>query len=211
MKTRNVFIGLVLAFLLGCAGHQEEPNAQVNEKPKDPVPALGNIEYYTHKLASELFAQTRPSAQSRYAIVGFVPIPEHVYHQAAHHPLHLLGHQLKEGFMTEAAKRGYLAQDFLLADDINVTTYSDSMITRNVARLDDTHPVDFIITGTVLNQEKGAVVNARMIHAQTKEIVAGATTFFPAELFWQTEQVSLRNGRLIRTQNTVFDSTKGTK
>lgn len=205
MKIRNVLTVLLLILLLGCAGQQEEVSRAVTKSPSSPISPMGNVEYYTHRLASELFTQTRPSAQSRYAVVGFVPVPEHVYRQAVHHPLQLLGHQLKEGFMTEAAKRGYPTQDFLLADDISVTEQSDSIITRNVERLGSARRIDFFITGTVLNQERGAVVNARMIHAQTKEVVAAATTFFPAEIFWQAERVGLRNGRLIRTQNAISD------
>ena len=45
------------------------------------------------------------------------------------------------------------------------------------------------------------MVNARIINARTRDIVAAATRFFPAELFWQQEQVTTRNGRLYRTEN----------
>ena len=206
MAKLSIILVCLLSLLLGCANRDEENSASQRVKRLvAPHPALGNVELYTNKLANELFAQTSPTRQSRYAVVGFVPLPDQVYNGASHHPLQLLGHQLKEGLTTEAAKRGYITQEFLLSDDIRVTADSDSILTRNVDALRDIRRVDFFITGTVLNQELGAIVNARIIHAQTKEVVAAATTFFPAELFWQSQSVTSRNGRMIRTERLTTD------
>ncbi|MBO1255112.1 hypothetical protein J3L16_05350 [Alteromonas sp. 5E99-2] len=205
MAKPSILLVSLLCLLGGCANSDDEISEARSKRQVKAHPALGNVELYTHKLANELFAQSSPSRQSRYAVVGFVPLAEQVYNGESHHPLQLLGHQLKEGITTEAAKRGYITQEFLLSDDIRVTADSDSILTRNVEALSDIRRVDFFITGTVLNQELGAIVNARIIHAQTKEVVAAATTFFPAELFWQTESVTSRNGRLVRTQSLTTD------
>lgn len=181
--------------------HPNHHNVAEYENLHGPVPALGNVEFYTHKLASELFTQTRPASQSSYAVVGFTPLPKQTYDDDMHHPLQLLGHQLKEGLITEATKRGYTTQEFLLAGDINVTESADSVLTRNVDRLTNVHRVDFLITGTVMHQERGAIVNARIVQSRTQEVIAAATTFVPAELFWQRERATVRNGRLMRKQS----------
>ena len=206
MKISSVTILLILCMLAACSSPDIGKNNTAYTGARGPVPALGNMEFYTHRLATELFAQTRPANQSRYAVVGFVPLPEQEYQENNHHPLQLLGHQLKEGLITEATKRGYATQEFLLSDDIRVTEQSDSVLTRDVDRIGALRRVDFFITGTVIDQEQGALVNARIVHAQTKEVVAAATSFFPAQLFWQEERVSVRNGRLIRTQTAISNS-----
>ena len=166
-----------------------------------PVPALGNVEYHTYVLANELFANVRPARQTRYAVTGFVPVDSLTYDETFQHPLQLLGHQLEEGILTEATKRGFTAQEFKLTNDIIVGEKSDRVLSRDIDQLSAMERVDFFITGTLVYQQEGAMVNARIINARTRDVVAAATRFFPAELFWLDEQVTTRNGRLYRTEN----------
>ena len=136
------------------------------------------------------------------AVVGFVPADTMKYSAGHQHPLMLLGHQLEQGMITEATKRGFSTQEFKLSNDIIVSNESDRVLTRDIDQLSNIERVDFYITGTMVYQESGAVVNARIINARNKNIVAAATRFFPAELFWREEQVTTRNGKLYRTEGT---------
>ena len=144
----------------------------------------------------------RPSRQTRYAVVGFVPADTMKYNPDNQHPLMLLGHQLEQGMITEASKRGFTTQEFKLSNDIMLNDNSDRILTRDIEQLSDIERVDFYITGTLVYQQAGAMVNARIINARNKDVVAAATRFFPSELFWETEQVTSRNGRLYRTEST---------
>ncbi|MFC3094939.1 hypothetical protein DRW07_17490 [Alteromonas sediminis] len=183
--------------LLGCAS-QEDMNLQAATSSRDPVPPLGNVEYHTFQLANELFSQVQPARQTRYAVVGFVPIPTHKFDADNNHPLQLLGHQIREGMITEATKRGFTAQEFLISSDIKLTAVDDRVLSRSVDELSNVQRVDYYITGTILHQQEGAVVNARIVHVRNKEVVAAATRFFPGTLFWREEQVTTRQGRLYR-------------
>jgi TolB-like protein len=113
----------------------------------------------------------------------------------------LLGQQLEQGLMTEAVKRGFVAQDFKAANNITITENSDRILSRDITQLSSVQRVDFFITGTVTHQQEGAVVNARIINARSKDVVAAATKFFPGDIFWETEQVTTRGGRLYRIEN----------
>lgn len=189
---------LAAGLLAGCSSAppvMEMTNEQV------PVPALGNVEYHTYVLANELFANVRPARQTRYAVTGFVPVDTLTYDDSFQHPLQLLGHQLEEGLLTEATKRGFTTQEFKLSNDIIVGEKSDRSLTRDIEQLSALERVDFFITGTLVYQQEGAMVNARIINVRTRDVVAAATRFFPAELFWLDEQVTTRNGRLYRTEN----------
>ncbi len=104
--------------------------------------------------------------------------------------------------ITEASKRGFTTQEFKLSNDIMLNDNSDRILTRDIEQLSDIERVDFYITGTLVYQQAGAMVNARIINARNKDVVAAATRFFPSELFWETEQVTSRNGRLYRTEST---------
>lgn len=167
--------------------------------PAAPASPLGNAEYYTHLLANELFAGMRPSAQTRYAVTTFVPVDTLSYKADSQHPLMLLGHQLAQGMVTEATQRGFITQDFKTANDIIIEAQSDRVFSRNVEQLTAVQQVDFFISGTITQQQEGAMVNARIINARNKDVVAAATRFFPAEIFWLREQVTHRNGMIYRT------------
>ncbi len=195
------YTALLLGLLSGCSS-SDEPKSQFAQTDASNVSALGNVEYHTYMLANELFADVGSARQSRYAVVGFVPADTMKYSAGHQHPLMLLGHQLEQGMITEATKRGFSTQEFKLSNDIIVSNESDRVLTRDIDQLSNIERVDFYITGTMVYQQSGAVVNARIINARNKDIVAAATRFFPAELFWREEQVTTRNGKLYRTEGT---------
>ncbi|WP_100656842.1 FlgO family outer membrane protein [Alteromonas flava] len=186
-----------LYVLSGCSQTPDE----ITAVPDNGISsALGNVELHTHQLANELFSRVRNNRNSRYAVVGFVPVDTLQYNPDAQSPLMYLGHQLEQGMMTEAARRGFITQEFKLSNDILINDTSDRVLTRDIERLSSSNSVDYYITGTLVYQQEGAIVNARIINAQNKDVIAAATRFFPAELFWQREQVTTRNGMIYRTE-----------
>ena len=196
---RLTMLAALSALLLG--GCASENSATVLQEENMAVPALGNMEYHTYVLANELFANLRPSRQAKYAVVGFVPADSMEYNPNNQDPLMMLSHQLEAGLITEATKRGYTTQEFKLTDDIIMGERADRVLTRDVDLLPGIERVDFYITGTVIRQQSGAMVNARVINARTKDVVAAATRFFPEGLFWDEEKVTTRNGRLYRNED----------
>lgn len=185
---------LATLFLSACASFEEE--GQLTQQ--EPLP-LGNVEYHTAILAQELFSGIQSSKQYRYAVAGFVPVADMQYKSKAQHPLMLLGHQLEQGMITEANRRGLITQDYKTTNDILIDSNSDRVFSRNVKLLGTEQRVDFFISGTITEQQEGAIVNARVIHVQSKDVVAAATKFFPAGIFWQREKVTTRNGMIYRT------------
>ena len=197
-------VGAVMAAVMAIIGVSGCSSSQTKSQRTQPemqvTSALGNVEYHTYLLANELFADVTPSRQYRYAVVGFVPVDTMKYDPNHQQPLMMLGHQLEQGMITEASKRGFSTKEFKLSNDIIVSEQSDQILTRDIDRLSAIEVVDFYITGTLVYQESGAVVNARIVNARSKDVVAAATRFFPADLFWQEEQVTTRNGKLYRTE-----------
>ncbi|MCC2616755.1 hypothetical protein LJ739_10925 [Aestuariibacter halophilus] len=188
----------VLTVLAGCASESVEQVRQRTEM-RAPANALGNIEIHTAELADELFASVPSTAQYRYAVATFVPADTLAYDPQMQGPLQLLGHQLAEGMMTEANRRGFITQDYKAASDIILSSEAERVLTRNIEQLATQRGVDFFITGTIVAQQEGAIVNARIIHARSQDVVAAATKFFPATLFWSREKVTTRQGKLYRT------------
>lgn len=195
-------IRLLLASLLVCSvmACSQTPDGSADlVGASSASTALGNIELHTFQLANELFANISTNSQSRYAVVGFVPVDTMVYSEKMQHPLMLLGHQLEQGMITEASRRGMTTREFKLSSDIMINERSDRILSRDIDKLSGLGNIDFYITGTLVYQQEGAIVNARVVNARNKDVVAAATRFFPAELFWQREQITNRNGMIYRT------------
>lgn len=188
---------LIIVSLSGCANNSPVGQRQLSN---DTLPeALGNAELYTFELAQELFANMAADRQYRYAVVGFVPIKTLKQDMSQQGPLMLLGHQLEQGMTTEVVRRGFLAQDYKATNTIIMSADAERALSRNVEHLRSLQNIDYYITGSITEQENGAMVNARIINVRNKDVIAAATKFFPAELFWQKEQVTLRDGMLYRT------------
>lgn len=188
---------LTIISLSGCANMLAQETVQT--EPTAPV-TLGNSELYTFRLAQELFANMQTDKQYRYAVAGFVPVTTMQTNINEQGPLMLLGHQLEQGLITEAVRRGFTAQDYKATNAIIMTAVSDRALSRELTHLSTSQSVDYYITGTITPQQNGAMVNARIIDVRNKDVVAAATSFFPADLFWGKEQVTLRNGHLYRTE-----------
>jgi TolB-like protein len=187
---------LVIFSLSGCANllSLNQPK-EVQVKQQN----LGNAELYTFRLAQELFANLSADRQYRYAVAGFVPVTTMQMNLDEQGPLMLLGHQLEQGMMTEAVRRGFVAQDYKASNAIIMSDLYERALSRDLQHLSALQNIDYYITGTITAQQHGAIVNARVINVRNKDVVAAATSFFPADLFWQQEQVTLRNGQLYRS------------
>ena len=189
---------VILFGLVGCASPEKD-------LVYDELQPLGNIEYHTSILADELFANFRHSenrGQYRFAVAGFVPVVHMEYLPAKQHPLMLLGHQLEQGLVTEALRRGLITQDYKVANDIIINHHADRVLSRQLDQLSKQKlDVDFFVSGTITEQQNGAIVNARVVHVKSKDVIAAATKFFPSGLFWQREKVTTRAGKLYRTES----------
>lgn len=198
---RSLICTVLASLCIGCSSPGDDELTVQTASQNNPPPALGNIEYHTALLAQELFAQVRVERDYRYAVINFVPVTTLKYEASLQGPLMLLGHQLSEGLVTEASRRGLITQDYKTTSDIVISKDAEYVFSRNVERLEAMQDIDFYIAGTITEQQEGAIVNARIIHVDSKDVVASATKFFPADVFWQREKVSTRNGLIYRTDS----------
>jgi TolB-like protein len=186
---------LLLVSIHGCSFSSKESKVRTPTET-----SLGNAEYYTSALADELFEGLLPNDKARFAVATFVPVTTLQFDVNNQSPLMLLGHQLEQGLITEASKRGFIAQDYKASNDIIIEKQADRVFSRDVNDLHlHHHSVDFYISGTIVEQQAGAIVNARIINVKSKDVVAAATQFFPSDLFWSSEKVSSRQGYIYRS------------
>lgn len=115
-----------------------------------------------------------------------------------------LGNQISESFIHELQRYGYVVVDYKTTGYIRVTKNGDYVFSRDWKELPERQIIDYVVTGTMMKQENGVIVNARMIGMQSHVVVASAQTFIPAwvlsDEITHDEKVKMRDGMIIRQQ-----------
>jgi len=113
-----------------------------------------------------------------------------------------LGNQLSENFVHELQRHGLIVVDFKTTGHIRVTKEGDYVFSRDWKELPERQIIDYVVTGTMMEQEGGIMVNARMIGMQSRVVVATAQSFIPdwviGEQLDKDENVHIKDGMIIR-------------
>lgn len=91
----------------------------------------------------------------------------------------IVGNQLSESFIHEIHKLGIPVIEYKMTDYIRVTPHGDFALSRDYLELDGDLPIDYILTGTLVEHNDGFLVNTRIIGLLSKAIVGTAQGFIP--------------------------------
>ncbi|AZL85492.1 MULTISPECIES: FlgO family outer membrane protein [Aliivibrio] len=145
------------------------------------------MDYFIESLTEQLItSNTTLSARSPIAITSFVDLQQM-------DQTNWLGNSVTEGFIFQLQRRGFKVIDYKTTGNIRVTQQGDFAFSRDWKELVQEQQVDYVLTGTMLRQDGGVLINARIIGMQTRVVVASAQGFLPAD----------RIGRDLDTLNTM--------
>ncbi len=120
-----------------------------------------------------------------------------------------LGNQLAESFVHELQRHGLVVIDYKTTGHIRVTKTGDYVFSRDWQELPERQIIDYVVSGTMVEQENGILVNARMIGIQSKVIVATAQSFIPSWVLGDemshSEKVKMKDGMIIRDHAMLED------
>ncbi len=123
-----------------------------------------------------------------------------------------LGNQLAESFVHELQRHGLVVIDYKTTGHIRVTKEGDYVFSRDWQELPERQIIDYVVSGTMVEQENGILVNARMIGIQSKVVVATAQSFIPAWVLGDemshSEKVKMRDGMIIRDNAMLYDDNR---
>ena len=123
-----------------------------------------------------------------------------------------LGNQLSESFVHEMQRHGLVVIDFKTTGHIRVTKDGDYVFSRDWKELPERQIIDYVVTGTMMQQESGILVNARMIGMQSRVVVATAQSFIPAWVvgddFNRHENVKMKDGMILRDSAMLVDDAR---
>lgn len=129
---------------------------------------------YAEQLAMQLMSKGRQlSARSLVGVTSFVRLDDTLNRS------NVLGNQLSELFINEIQEYGISVVDFKTTGDISVRSNGDFVFSRDTYDLANDLAVDFVLSGTLIRNEKGVKVNARIISMNNRVVVSSATLFIP--------------------------------
>ncbi|WJG08299.1 FlgO family outer membrane protein [Aliiglaciecola sp. LCG003] len=129
---------------------------------------------YAEQLTMELVKNGRYlTTHSRVGVASFVNLDAGLKQTSA------LGNQLSELMISEVQSFGVPVVDFKTTDNITVGPSGDMVFSREAAKLADNLTVDYVLSGTLIQNEKGVRVNARIIAMDSKLVVSSASIMIP--------------------------------
>lgn len=191
---------LGLGFLQGCSYSNElnstEVNSEFQTNQTTPGYTAFQKKYRGEQGISNSFKQSRSSSRDlnyyvramMQDIVGNLQyvnsktpmaVTSFVFLDGSYEQADIVGKQLSESFIHEVHKFGIPIVDFKATDYIRVTQNGDFILSKDFLDLDGDLPVKYVLTGTMVKQPTGYLVNARVIGIKTKAVVATAQGKLP--------------------------------
>lgn len=145
------------------------------------------MDFFVESMTDELVVtNTSISSRTPIAVTSFVDL-QHLDTSS------WLGNSVSESFIYQLQQRGFQVVDFKTTGSIRVTEQGDFAQSRDWQDLAQEQEVTYVLTGTMLRQEGGVLVNARVVSMRSRIVVATAQGFLPAD----------RIGRDLDTMNTI--------
>ncbi|CAH9065986.1 hypothetical protein PSECIP111951_03507 [Pseudoalteromonas holothuriae] len=111
-----------------------------------------------------------------------------------------LSQQIQESLLTQFTQLGYHIVEHRLENQLSLLDSADSMLSRNIDNLRERQSIDFIVAGTLTQQQHAYIVNARLIDTQSGRVVSAATTEIPVNVMWSDEKIQQRDGLIYRSE-----------
>jgi TolB-like protein len=160
----------LLWMVSGCSSHSAETG--------DPATAEGGeLNRLVSDMADRLFSNKLAGSTtlSPIAVTSFVNLN-------TLENTNWLGQQIAEDLVHELHRRGEVVFDYKLTGSIKVTPEGDFVFSRDWTELSKRVPVSRILTGTMSRNEKGIVINARIVSLKTRMVEATAQGVIPASM-----------------------------
>jgi TolB-like protein len=138
------------------------------------LPLTRHVGHYVRNMAQDLVANMEyVTERTPVAITHFSLIDSDL------RETNLLGHQMAESFVHEFHKFRMPVVEYKATQFIRVTETGDYLLSRDFLDLNNSTPIQYVLTGTMTKHQGGYIVNARMLGMESKVVVASAQSFIP--------------------------------
>ena len=88
-----------------------------------------------------------------------------------------LSYAMSDALMHELFRHNLNVLDFKLANQIRISEDGDFALSRDFLELANELPINYILTGTLVEQDKGFLVNLRLVDAKSRALAGSAQGF----------------------------------
>ena len=207
-------IPLMIPALMSCSLTQEEDDFyQVSQRNNGEIDSFDLPRHAINDVVKGLAYQMLESSsfvnpKTPIAVASFV-------HLKDIESTNWLGNQLAESFIHELQRHGLVVVDFKATGHIRVTEQGDYVFSRDWKELPERQIIDYVVAGTMIEQEEGIMVNARMIGMQSHVVVATAQSYIPnwvlGDDLSRSENVKIKDGMIIRDSTALLEDARAVK
>jgi len=204
-------IPLIIPALASCSLVQEKDSFyQISQRDKGEIDSFDLPKHAINDVVKGLAYQMLESSsfvnpKTPVAVASFV-------HLKDIESTNWLGNQLAESFIHELQRHGLVVVDFKTTGHIRVTPEGDYVFSRDWKELPERQIIDYVVAGTMIEQEEGIMVNARMIGMQSHVVVATAQSYIPnwvlGDELSRSENVKIKDGMIIRDSTALLEDAR---
>ncbi len=191
-------ICLLLFSLIGCVGLSEQAWFVEREEISLAAPKNDLIQFSHHLVKKLALAREDISAEASIAVGTFSPIDTLKFDSDNDESLKFLALQLSEGLSSAMTQQGFRIIEYKLRDSISIKPDQDLMLSRKLTDLRDKHYIDYFLTGTLTESKQGILVNARLIDARSKLVIAAVTDRLDKSAWRSDTSTVIKNGFIYR-------------
>ncbi len=153
----------------------------IPETLQDPTLFKSNVNFvllseYVEQMAMELRQTTSTNINSPVAVTSFVALDSTLKSTS------MLGNQISEYFINELKKVGIPVSDYKVTGYIEVTPNGDLAMSRRLHELKAGLNIGNVLTGTLIQHERGVVVNARITSLASNNVIASSSKLIPNQV-----------------------------
>ncbi len=133
---------------------------------------------YTEQMSAELerdLADVR--INEKIAVASFVHL------DAGMRTTSRLGIQLAEFFIHDLQAIGLPVMEHRLADELTRDMAGDFALERATGSIPFIHNVGYVLVGTLIENNRGLIINARLVHTKSQKVVAASSRLLPQAVF----------------------------
>lgn len=142
----------------------------------EPFHTHQRVDDYTDKLAHDLVRNLIRQSKQPNAIA----ITPFVNFSGSDYDITPLGRVISHSLLGQVQEYGLAVVDTHLLNLNKVKDTGELAFSRDMNKLMERHGVDYILSGVMLRNERGMVINARVIEFGSRRVLSTASTFIPS-------------------------------
>jgi len=174
-------LGLLSIIVAACSTVPEEPvptETMIGLTLEDEIYSFHThqkVNDYTDRLAHDLFRNMRNTALNQPMVVtSFVHLDDTLQKTSK------LGNLVSESLIGNMQEYDIQIMDIHLMGSVDITPAGDFVFSRESDDILYGGEIGYVLSGVIIESERGFTVNARIIEVKSKTILSTASTFIPS-------------------------------